>query len=279
MAQSTPAVTIVADRLYSLIGLCIGCPSMSSIHVFLKISDHRSSFLDKQIRGWPGFTPPRSAIGAGFVAWFYSAGYSDQDGHGPLAHRKLLPEVDQCPHTGDHRFFFAAGHRSAAAKGGRDRLARLLGAVVRRESASISGGLLSFPSGTPAWRAVGRSLAARAIAAPAHWLPAFTRGEARRVAGPAPCDVTPRRRSEATSTGARRMAWGGVGYQVAQNGQESLARGQTRGSVGPQARATPIAAPSRERSDGVGGGPRRQEPQRVAVGDKQQRGMDAAPPC
>jgi len=58
MAQSTPAVTIVADRLYSLIGLCIGCPSMSSIHVFLKISDHRSSFLDKQIRGWPGFTPP-----------------------------------------------------------------------------------------------------------------------------------------------------------------------------------------------------------------------------
>jgi len=176
-------------------------------------------------------------------------------------------------------FSLLAIARSAAAKGGSDRLARSLGALERRESASISGGLLSFPSGTPAWRAVGRSLAARAIAAPAHWLPAFTRGEARRVAGPAPCDVTPRRRSEATSTGARRMAWGGVGYQVAQNGQESLARGQTRGSVGPQARATPIAAPSRERSDGVGGGPRRQEPQRVAVGDKQQRGMDAAPPC
>jgi len=186
-------------------------------------------------------------------------------------------------HAGLHSLFFAAGHRSHSSSEKekvtpsqceeaslRVVLARSLGALERGESASFVGRLfLLEPRRGGRWG--GRS-AWRAIASPTHLRRPNAQGEARPVAGPAPCDVTPRRRSEATSTGARRMAWGGVGYQMARNGRESLACGRACGSGGPQARATPIAAPSKGEARRVGGGPRRQEPQRVAVGDKQQRG-------
>jgi len=141
---------------------------------------------------------------------------------------------------------------------------------------------LSFPSGTPGV-AGGGAVARSAGDCLTDPLTATERaGRSCPVAGPAPCDVTPRRRSLSDEHGgaAHGLGWGwpSGGHKRAEK-LRAWARLRVCGSGGPQARATPIAAPSRERSDGVGGGPRRQEPQRVAVGDKQQRGMDAAPPC
>ena len=93
-------------------------------------------------------------------------------------------------------------------------------------------------------------------------------------------DAAPQERSDEHGGAAQGLGWRWLSDGLERAGKpRAWSRLRVCGSVGPQARATQIAAPSKGEARRVGGGPRRQEPQRVAVGDKQQRGMDAAPPC
>ena len=135
---------------------------------------------------------------------------------------------------------------------------------------------LSFPSGTPGV-AGGGAVARCAGDCLTDPLAATERAERSSPRG-RPCavrrDAAPQERSDEHGGAAHGLGWGWP-----TDDEERAARASRVGTPaglagleGRQARATPIAAPSKGEARRVGGGPRRQEPQRVAVGDKQQRG-------